>query len=320
MSAHHRLAVAFTAAVLLGLNTAAHGAGANAEWQKVKEAIESAKQPKVKPKSREELIANLKQSIEVFDAAYPAALAVAPKDPARWEAALFEQQVAPMRKAVGLPEQTKPTIPLEDVLQAEDAPQEVKADASAILVLRSADEAEASGRDTNAWIAKAEKHLKDYPDGKMNKRIESKVTALKSTAALKTKPLDLKFTAIDGRKVDLAELRGKVVLIDFWATWCGPCVHELPNVLSAYQDLHPKGFEIVGISLDEDKGKVESFVKEKGMEWPQFFDGKGWKNEISSRFEIHSIPAMWLVNKQGMLVSTNARGTLKDTVTELLSK
>ena len=137
-------------------------------------------------------------------------------------------------------------------------------------------------------------------------------------AELKSKPLDIKFTAVDGREVDLSKMRGKVVLIDFWATWCGPCVAELPNVLKAYKELHPKGFEIVGISLDSDKAKLESFVKDKGMEWPQFFDGKGWKNEIATTYDIHSIPAMWLVDQKGMVIDTAARGGLEEKVAKLL--
>ncbi len=75
--------------------------------------------------------------------------------------------------------------------------------------------------------------------------------------------------------LSLAGYKGKVVLVDFWATWCGPCVDELPNVIAAYKKYHDKGFEIVGISLDQDKAKLEEFLKEKGMTWPQFLDGKG---------------------------------------------
>ena len=134
------------------------------------------------------------------------------------------------------------------------------------------------------------------------------------------KAIDLKFTSVDGKEVDLASLKGKVVLIDFWATWCGPCVAELPNVLKAYEKLHTKGFEIVGISLDSDKSKLEAFTKEKGMTWPQFFDGKGWKNEISTGFDIHSIPAMWLVDKNGKLVSTTVRGKLEAEVEKYLKR
>jgi thiol-disulfide isomerase/thioredoxin len=147
---------------------------------------------------------------------------------------------------------------------------------------------------------------------------EKALKKIKATAELKSKPLDLKFTAVDGREVDVSKMRGKVVLVDFWATWCGPCVAELPNVLKAYKELHPKGFEIVGISLDSDKEKLESFVKEKGMDWPQFFDGKGWKNEISSNYGINSIPAMWLVDQKGMVIDTAARANLEEKVAKLL--
>src|SRR5471030_1254825 len=69
------------------------------------------------------------------------------------------------------------------------------------------------------------------------------------------KPLDLKFTAVDGKKVDLADMRGKVVLIDFWATWCPPCRAEVPDVVATYKKYHDQGFEVVGISLDQDKDR-----------------------------------------------------------------
>ncbi len=133
-------------------------------------------------------------------------------------------------------------------------------------------------------------------------------------------PLDLHFTAVDGSQVDLATMRGKVVLIDFWATWCGPCRAELPNVLAAYQKLHDKGFEIVGISLDQDKDALTRFTAANGMTWPQFFDGKGWKNEISSGYGIQAVPAMWLVNKKGYVVTTNGRADLEGQIEKLLAE
>jgi thiol-disulfide isomerase/thioredoxin len=136
---------------------------------------------------------------------------------------------------------------------------------------------------------------------------------------LKSKPLDIKYTAVDGRAVDLSKLRGKVVLVDFWATWCPPCREEVPSVVAAFKKYHDKGFEVVGISLDQDKDALQSFVKEKDMAWPQYFDGKGWDNEISTRYGIDSIPAMWLLDKKGMLVSTDAREDLDGGIAKLLA-
>jgi len=134
------------------------------------------------------------------------------------------------------------------------------------------------------------------------------------------KPFDLKFTAIDGSEVNTAAMRGKVVLVDFWATWCGPCMMEAPNVVAAYQKYHDKGFEIIGISLDKDKAAVLKVTQANGMVWPQFFDGLGWKNAISTYFGIKSIPAMWLVNKQGILVSKDARPHLEADIEKLLAE
>jgi thiol-disulfide isomerase/thioredoxin len=134
------------------------------------------------------------------------------------------------------------------------------------------------------------------------------------------KPVDISFKAVDGRDVDLAKLKGKVVLVDFWATWCGPCVAELPHVKAAYADLHPKGFEVVGISLDSDKSRLTKFVADQKMAWPQYFDGKQWQNEISTKFGIQSIPAMWLIDKKGNLRDINARGDLKGKIEKLLAE
>ncbi len=134
------------------------------------------------------------------------------------------------------------------------------------------------------------------------------------------KTVDLQFTAVDGRAVDLAKLKGKVVLVDFWATWCGPCVRELPHVKEAYDKLHSQGFEIVGISLDKDKDKLTAFVGEHKMEWPQFFDGLYWQNKYAVQFGIESIPAMWLIDKKGILRDVNARADLSDSVTKLLAE
>ncbi len=140
---------------------------------------------------------------------------------------------------------------------------------------------------------------------------------------LSQRPFELKFTALDGREVDLAALRGKVVLIDFWATWCGPCIAELPNVKKAYAELHEHGFEIIGISLDHerDRQKFAALVAKEGLPWPQRFVGKGWEDPVAKEYTVMAIPAMFLLDQKGMLVSTDARGEkLAQEVRRLLGK
>lgn len=132
------------------------------------------------------------------------------------------------------------------------------------------------------------------------------------------KPLDIKFTALDGRQVDLSQMKGKVALVDFWATWCGPCVGEIPHVKEAYEQFHSKGFEVVGISFDSDQQALQRFVEREKLPWPQYFDGQAWKNKFGIQYGIAAIPAMWLVDKKGNLRETNARDDLKGKVEKLL--
>ena len=141
-----------------------------------------------------------------------------------------------------------------------------------------------------------------------------------------SKPLEMKFVAADGRQIDLAKLRGKVVLIDFWAMWCGPCVAEMPNVKKVYAAYHDQGFEVIGVSLDQvrlpptdpddvraakfeaSRKKLLDFVSSRELPWPQYYDGKWWSNAYALEFCIDSVPAMFLLDRNGMVVSTNARG------------
>ena len=103
-------------------------------------------------------------------------------------------------------------------------------------------------------------------------------------------------------------MKGKVVLIDFWATWCGPCIEEMPNVITAYNQYQEKGFEVIGVSLDQDLAEMEEFIATNEMKWPQYFDGKGWGNDLAGKYGIKSIPSTFLIGKDGKIIASNLRG------------
>jgi peroxiredoxin len=123
-------------------------------------------------------------------------------------------------------------------------------------------------------------------------------------------PLVLKAGAID-----LSKLRGHVVLLVFWATWCGPCVAEIPDELEVYKQYHPQGLEIVGISQDRKQEDLDQFVHDHGMSWPQFLDAD---SKVSSQFGIDEIPQYWLIDKNGVVVDADPRHKLKENIEKLV--
>jgi peroxiredoxin len=133
-------------------------------------------------------------------------------------------------------------------------------------------------------------------------------------------PIDLTFTALDGRQVSLADLKGKVVLLDFWATTCVPCVRDLPDLKQLYTKYNPQGLEIVGISLDREKEALTRFIEKEKIPWPQYYDPTGETNRVAQMYGIAGIPVVWLVDRHGRLRQLNARQDQEQKVEALLKE
>ena len=151
------------------------------------------------------------------------------------------------------------------------------------------------------------------------KRVAVRLTVLKKSA-LGEKILDFTQNDTTGRPVQFANFKGKYVLVDFWASWCGPCRGENPNVLKAYNAYKDKNFTVVGISLDDKADRWEKAIKEDKMPWTQLSDLKGWKNELADYYGIQGIPSNLLVDPDGKIIAKDLRGeALHTKLAELLN-
>jgi thiol-disulfide isomerase/thioredoxin len=142
---------------------------------------------------------------------------------------------------------------------------------------------------------------------------------------LENKPLTIAGTLLDGKPFTTADWKGKVILVDFWATWCGPCREELPRVEKMYSDYHAKGLEVLGVSNDMSADDLTKFVADnKAMPWPQLFDAAAaaqqqW-NPITTGYGINGIPTMFLIDKKGVCRSVTAREKMEDLIPKLLAE
>jgi thiol-disulfide isomerase/thioredoxin len=159
--------------------------------------------------------------------------------------------------------------------------------------------------------------VKDYPDTDLArdaaqslKDNEGDMAAEKVRAGLVpgVKLPDFSETDFAGKPLSLSALKGKYVLIDVWATWCHPCVADMPNVVAVYDKYHDKGLEVIGISLDDSKEKLAKFLTEKKIPWPQFFDGQGWDNKLGNLYGVRSVPTVYLLDKEGKIIATGLEG------------
>ena len=125
----------------------------------------------------------------------------------------------------------------------------------------------------------------------------------------------------DGKDISLTDFKGKYVLVDFWASWCGPCLREMPNVVKLYKECKGKNFEIFGVSLDNKKDAWEKAIKANGMKWPQGSDLKGWGSEPARLCNVSAIPFTVLIDPEGEVIAIDLRGEqLHAKVKEVLGK
>ncbi|NDW17964.1 AhpC/TSA family protein [Dysgonomonas sp. 216] len=166
----------------------------------------------------------------------------------------------------------------------------------------------------NAFDEKQQKELLSLasPELKADERVkqlEEHLTILENSAIGK-QFIDVKGLTPDGKEIALSDYagKGKVVLIDFWASWCGPCIKEMPVVIEAYKKYKAKGFEIVGISLDQDGDAWKTSIKDLSITWPQMSDLKAWNSDLSKVYGVRSIPHTILLDKDGKIVEKDLRG------------
>jgi thiol-disulfide isomerase/thioredoxin len=139
------------------------------------------------------------------------------------------------------------------------------------------------------------------------KKIKEVLSYAQATAIGQPAPEFAQNTA-DGKPVALSSFKGKYTLVDFWASWCGPCRAENPNVVKAYHRYHPKGFAILGVSLDDKRGDWEAAIKKDKLAWTQVSDLKGWQNNAAQLYGVRGIPMNFLLDKEGRIIGKGLRG------------
>lgn len=175
---------------------------------------------------------------------------------------------------------------------------------------------------TPTLAEQAEKIVSDDLKGPMAQQVAQTLASKRKLRSLVDKPLVIEGAAVDGSKFTSANWKGKVVLVDFWATWCPPCRDDLPELKKLYAEHHAKGLEILGVSCDRDVDDLKGFLSQNpDMPWPNLFDPSkpGW-HPLAEQFGIEGIPTMFLIDKKGVVRSVTARENYKELVPKLLAE
>jgi peroxiredoxin len=153
------------------------------------------------------------------------------------------------------------------------------------------------------------KKLALHPNERIATAAKEALTERERVVTLRSKPLEFKMPATDGREIDFAKLRGKVVLLAFWASWSAPCIADMPALADTYNQLGGKGFEIVGVSLDQEREAMEAALQKSGAGWRQHFDGTGWQNPIARQFGVRNLPSVGFSTKEACCARRNCAPT-----------
>jgi len=171
------------------------------------------------------------------------------------------------------------------------------------------------------FISYSELQSKDYDSIRNNPKFKKALSLLMDKIGIGKPAKDFTVETISGKKFTLSEQKGKVILVQFWASWCPGCRAEMPNVKKCYEEFKDKGFDVIGISLDNNKEDMMKYLEGVGVKWEISFSGKGWDDDIVKLYGVNSIPSLWLVDRKGILRNFDIMGEdLRKAISELVSE
>jgi peroxiredoxin len=184
--------------------------------------------------------------------------------------------------------------------------------------------AEAFGNDEKAILLLKQVET-DFPNTTASQKAKAALAAFAAQAKVKevahrlavgTHFPDFDEKDMEGHTLSVSKFKGKVVLIDFWDITCDLCVDEMARIRKLYKILHEKGFEVIGISLDLEREKFSAFLKKEDVNWPQYFDGKGWRSKLVLKYGVTSMPSTYLLDRQGDIIAKDLTGAALEAAIE----